>query len=275
MTTIAYRFGIGMCTLFLFTASCDDDDDTTPAPTVVKEWNLNISAKNENPAPAGRTETGTVNLELLSDNSMTYAISVTGLASGDVLNAAHLHAGDAITNGPIILDFAPVFTGGNASGTISNVRTSLVDSLDVNTNEIYFNAHSTQVGSGLVRAQLNTNVEMAADVSLTAANEVPPGTSLATGTALVRVTADKFAYVQLTVTGVEANDTLTAAHIHKAGTGVNGPIILGFYATEGDFGTIKKLPISDTLLNSLKADSIYVNAHSKRKPGGLIRGQIR
>ena len=277
MTSIVYRFGIGMCALFVITTACNDDDGgtTTPTPTVDKEWTLRISAKNESPAPAGRTDTGTANIKLYSDNSLTYTVTVNNLALADVLNAAHLHTGDAISNGPIVLDFAPVFTGGTATGTITGLRTSLVDSLKATTNEIYFNAHSSQVGSGLVRAQLNTNIELATDLTLSSANEVPPGTSVAVGKAMVRVTSDKNAYIQLTVTGLEANDTLTAAHIHKAGTGVNGPIILGFYASDTDFGTVKKLPISDSLLTSLKTDSIYMNAHSKRKPGGVIRAQIR
>ncbi len=263
--------------VYLAIASCSDDkgSNPVPTPTIVKEWNITLSSKYENPAPAARNETGTANLQLLSDNSLVYTIAINGLAGGDALVAAHLHTGDAITNGPIVLGLDPVFTAGSATGIIANLRTSLIDSLKSATNEIYVNVHSSQVGSGLLRGQVNTNIELAADVALISANEVPAGTSVATGLALVRLTSEKKAYIKLTVTGLEAADALTAAHIHKAAAGVNGPVILGFYSSAADFGTTKVLPVDDALYTSLKTDAIYVNAHSVIKPGGVIRGQIR
>ena len=277
MISTRNRNAIVLVISYLFTASCSDDSGSNPvpAPTIVKEWNIVLSAKYENPAPAGRNETGTANLQLLSDNTLVYTIAINGLAGGDALVAAHLHTGDAITNGPVVLGLDPVFTAGSATGIISTLRTSLIDSLKSGTNEIYINVHSSQVGSGLARGQVNTNIELAADVVMTSANEVPAGTSIATGLALVRLTSEKKAYVKLTVTGLEAADALTAAHIHKAAAGVNGPVILGFYSSAADFGTTKVLPVDDALYTSLKTDAIYVNAHSVLKPGGVIRGQIR
>jgi len=211
----------------------------------------------------------------MSDNSLKYTLTVNGLASGDALTAAHLHAGDAITSGPIILGLDPVFSSGTATGTITAVRTSLVDSLKDSTKEVYVNVHSTQVPGGLARGQVNTNIELAIDLALTSANEVPAGTSAATGVGILRLTSAKNAYIKLTVTGLETTDTLTAAHIHKAASGVNGPIILPFYSTATDFGTVKILPVVDSIFNMLKNDPVYMNAHSKAKPGGIIRAQIR
>ncbi len=262
---------------FSLIASCSNDDNGTPVPTptIVKEWNIPLSAKYESPAPSGRNETGTVNLKLMSDNALKYTITVNALNAGDALIAAHIHTGDAITNGPVILGLEPVFTAGSANGEIKNLRSSLIDSLKSDNNELYFNAHSTQVPSGLVRGQLNTNIEVAADVALNSANEVPAGTSAAIGVGLLRLTSAKKAYIKLTVTGLEAGDALVAAHIHKAAVGVNGSVILGFYSSAADFGTVKILPVDDVLYASLKNDPIYFNAHSTAKPGGIIRGQIR
>lgn len=277
MILLKNRTGIILSAFALFTAACTNDNSGTPVPTptIVKEWNIPMSAQFESPAPAGRTETGTSNLKLMSDNSLQYNIAVSGLTGGDVLNAAHLHAGDAITSGPVILSLNPVFTAGNSTGIVSGLRSSLIDSLKNSTNDIYINAHSSQVGAGLVRGQLNTNIELAADLAMSPANEVPAGTSAATGLGLLRLTSDKKAYLKITVTGLEANDTLTAAHIHKAATGVNGPIILPFYADSTEFGKVKIVTVDDALFASLKTDPIYMNAHSKRKPGGIIRAQIR
>lgn len=269
--TLAFTIAITATTVLF---SCKKDD-TTPAPTVVKQWSIALSAKNENPAPAGRNETGTATVELLSDNSLKYTIAVTGLAGADALTASHLHVGNVITNGGVILDLKPTFAGGNASGTITDLRTTLVDSLKNDVNEIYFNVHSTQVASGLVRGQMNIKLEMVADVILSGLNEVPAVTTTATGLALVRLTANKQLYTRVTVTNLEATDALTAAHIHKAATGVNGAVMIGLCSNAADFNTIKTVTVDDATFASLKADAIYVNAHSTNRPSGVVRGQIR
>ena len=260
-------------TLIFF--SCSKDDTQTPAPTSVKKWTIPLSAKYENPAPASRSETGSAILELFSDNSLKYSISVVGLSAADALTAAHLHVGNVISNGGVVLDLSPSFSAGTATGTMSNLRTSLVDSLKSDINEIYINAHSTQVASGLIRGQLNATIEMAADVIMNGANEVPVGTTVATGLALIRLTADKQLYTKVTVSNLEVGDALTAAHIHKGATGVPGSVMIGIYSSAAEFGTVKTVTVDDPTFASLKNDALYVNAHSTSKPGGIVRGQIR
>jgi len=252
-------------------------DDPAPVivPTIVKQWTIPLAAKNENNPPSGRTETGTAVVKLLSDNSLTYTIAVVGLTSGDALTAAHIHVGDVISNGGVILGLNPTFSGSNATGTVTNIRTTFIDSLKDDVNELYFNVHSTQVPGGLVRGQLNTNIEMAEFITLSGANEVPAITTTATGTALIRVTSAKKIYTRVTITNLEAGDAMTAAHIHKAAAGVNGGVILGFYSSAADFGTVKISTLTDALYTSIKTDAIYVNAHSTNRPSGLVRGQIR
>jgi hypothetical protein len=200
---------------------------------------------------------------------------VTGLAAGDALTAAHIHVGDVITNGSVILGFSPTFTGSTATGTITSIRTTFIDSLKDDVNELYFNVHSTQVPSGLVRGQLNTDIEMAEFVTLSGANEVPAVTTTATGTALIRITSEKKIYTKVTISNLESGDALTASHIHKAAAGTNGGVILGFYASAADFGTAKVSTLTDALYTSIKTDPIYINAHSTAHPGGIVRGQIR
>jgi hypothetical protein len=264
------------CILFVVPValiSCTDDEN--PSASIVKEWSIPLSTQNENAIIAGRTETGTVTIQLMSDNSINYTISVTGLASGDALTNAHIHTGDVVTNGPVILGFDPAFTGGNASGTIPNVRGTFVDSLKNNANELYFNVHSTQVPAGLVRGQLNIGVDMAATVALSGTNQVPPVTTTATGIALLRLTSDKKLYSKVTVNNLEATDALRFAHIHKAAAGTNGPVIIDLCATAADFGVTKVATLDDASIASFKTETVYVNAHSVDHPGGVVRGQIR
>ena len=262
----ALTFGFG---------ACKKDSAPVIVPTIVKEWTIALDAKYENTPPVSRTETGTANIKLLSDNSITYFIAVVGLASGDALTAAHIHAGDVISNGAVVLGFSPTFSGSNATGTIANLRGTFIDSLKDNVNELYFNVHSTQFPGGLVRGQLNTNIEMAEFVTMSGANEVPAVTTTATGTALIRITSEKKIYTKVVISNLESGDALTASHIHKAAAGVNGGVLLGFYGNAGDFGTVKIATLTDALYTSIKTDAVYVNAHSTAHPGGIVRGQIR
>ena len=105
----------------------------------------------------------------------------------------------------------PTFSGSNAIGTVTNIRTTFIDSLKDDVNELYFNVHSTQVPGRLVRGQLNTNIEMAEFITLSGANEVPAVTTTATGTALIRVTSAKKIYTRVIITNLEPGDAMTAA----------------------------------------------------------------
>jgi hypothetical protein len=262
----------------LLLAACKkkNDDVVTPAgPTVVKEWNLALSTRNENPAPPGRTETGTLAMQLLSDNSIKYTITVNGLASGDALTAAHIHSGDPVTNGPVLLNFNPVFSSNVATATLTGIRSTFRDSLVNGTAELYFNVHSTQFPGGLIRAQVNRTNELSMDVALSGANEVPAVTTTATGTALLRLMSDKTLFTKVSVTNLEAGDVLTASHIHEGATGVSGPVIIGIYSSAAEFGTSKSIALTDDQYNKLKNNAVYFNAHSTAHASGLIRGQIR
>ncbi len=259
--------------LFVLLFACSKDDETPP-PSVVKHWDIVLNTKFENPAPAGRTETGTAALDLYSDNSFKYNIAVTGLAAGDALTASHIHFGDAATNGPVILNFNPAFTNNAATATITGVRQTLVDSILNGT--VYVNVHSTQFPGGLVRGQMDKTIDYAVDVALTGAAEVPAVTTTASGIALLRLMTDKTLYSKITVTGVEATDAMTVAHIHgPAAAGVNAAVLQGLCANAADFGVVKTNTLSDANVTALKTANVYVNAHSTLFPGGKIRGQIR
>lgn len=263
-------------TVLAISVGCEKEEDTPEVPpTTVKEWTVPLSTKNENPAVPNRNEGGTATFQLLSNNSLKYTIAVTGLTAGDALTAAHLHVGDVISNGGVILGLEPSFSGGNAAGTITNVRASLVDSLKNDANQIYFNAHSTQVPAGLVRGQLNIRLEMAEDVQLRGTNEVPAVVTTATGVATFRITSDKKLYTKFVVTGLEPGDALTASHIHTGAATVNGPVIVPIYNSAAEFGTVKIITLTDVQYTTVTTTPVYANAHSTLRPAGLVRGQIR
>ena len=265
-----------LCTvLTLSILSCKKDSSNPPAPTMVKEWTVALSPKYENPARAGRTETGTASIKLMSDNKINFTINVTGLAAGDALTAAHIHAGNVITNGGVVLGFDPVFSGSTATGNIKAIRTSFVDSLKNNVNELYFNVHSTLLPGGLLRGQLNVAIEMAEDIEMTGVNETSPVSTTATGLAILRLTADKKLYSKVTIANLEAGDALTVSHIHKAAAGANGSPFITLCENAADFGVAKMFVLTDLVFTSVNTDQVYVNAHSTNHGSGLVRGQIR
>ncbi len=241
----------------------------------VKEWCIPLSTKYQVPAVSCNSETGTVKLELYSDNSLKYSIKVKDVEPGDELVAAHIHEGNVLENGNIVLGFMPMFMGGDAMGTLTNLRNSFVDSLKSNVNELYFNVHSKKHPKGLVRGQVNVGIELADDVILKGTNQVPSVSTTAIGLSLLRLTSDKKLYSLITIKGIEMGDKLLYAHIHKADAGVNGPVIISLCKNEADFGQIKINTLTDANFAIVKTQYIYVNAHSINHPGGVVRGQVK
>ncbi len=73
-----------------------------------------------------------------------------------------------------------------------------------------------------------------------------------------------------------------AAHIHEAGAGANGPVVVNLAApgdgnaadclTEGEAGKfVGDQTVADILANP---ENYYVNVHNAAYPGGAIRGQL-
>ena len=256
--------------------SCKKESLQREANTVVlvKEWTIPLSTKFQVPAVTCNSETGSVKLELFSDNSLKYSIKVKDVEWGDELVAAHIHEGNVLENGSIVLGLMPMFTGGDAMGTIPDLRKTFADSLKSDVNELYFNVHSKKHPKGLVRGQVNVGIELADDVILKGTNQVPSISTTATGLGLLRLTSDKKLYSLITVKDLEWGDNLLVAHIHKAAAGVNGPVIISLCKDAADFGQIKINSLTDANFAIVKSDYIYVNAHSVNHPGGLVRGQV-
>jgi hypothetical protein len=124
------------------------------------------------------------------------------------------------------------------------------------------------------RAQV---VELRATIN--AAQEVPAGTSPATGTAIMLydVRANTFDLI-VSITGM--TNTATASHIHEAAAGANGGVVtnLGAEAVYTRSGanlsaTFRNVTHGGDKLKLLQGGAYY-NIHSAQFPGGEIRGQL-
>ena len=262
---------LGICLLLFIANGCKHDKGA--APTSVKKWdNLQMKAVLETPAPAGRNEEGDATLELMSDNSLKYEFHIHNLSPSDNLTAAHIHVGDAVTAGPVFINLNPTFSGPGASGTVTNLRSGQVDTLLH--MPVYINVHSTQAPAGLLRSQMDQTVSFAMDIPLSGNNEVPVVTTTAAGLALLRLSGDTL-FSLVSYTGIEATDTFTVSHVHRGAAGTNGQVRIFLASSLADFNVPKKQFLLDSLKTMLLNDPTYVNAHTKAKPGGKIRGQIR
>lgn len=109
-------------------------------------------------------------------------------------------------------------------------------------------------------------------VVLSGAEEVPPVATKATGSGTIVIAADKSVSGSVTTTGVAG----TAAHIHLAPAGKNGPVIVPMDKTADNVWTIKAgSKLTDAQYESFKAGELYVNVHSAANKGGEIRGQLK
>ena len=110
--------------------------------------------------------------------------------------------------------------------------------------------------------------------TLSGANEVPPNMSTATGT--VSGTYDQnTGMINLIYSFSGLSMASTAAHIHTAAIGVDGPIIVTLNhpaATSGSNNSTYPLPMVEEA--GFLAGNTYVNIHNATFPGGEIRAQL-
>lgn len=112
------------------------------------------------------------------------------------------------------------------------------------------------------------------------AQEVPaPVNSTATG--VMNATYDKKTKtLTYDVSWLTLSDSITASHIHgTAPAGVAAPVKVGFTVTDKGAKTGSYSGTAKVDENLIKEDSLlkgfyYVNIHTKKNPGGEIRGQI-
>ncbi len=109
-------------------------------------------------------------------------------------------------------------------------------------------------------------------VTLNGNQEVPPVATPGTGSGNITVNSDRTISGSITTTGVAG----TAAHIHEAPAGKNGPIIIPLTKTsDSSWAVPGGAKLTDAQYDSYKAGNLYINVHSATNKGGEIRGQLR
>ena len=190
------------------------------------------------------------------------------ITHGILGTAAHIHDGAPGAAGPIVIPLA----GGPTVWTLP-AGTAVTDDqiVKLKAGAFYVNAHTAGAPGGEIRGQLTQQLRFSA---LRGANEVPAVTSTATATGVLGLdptTGQIRGFVRTKgITG-------TVAHIHEAGAGVAGPVIIPLTQTPAGSG-LWTVPAGRTLsasqVASFNAGNLYFNVHSAVNPGGELRGQI-
>ena len=209
------------------------------------------------------TGTGTLSMDP-SIGSISGSITTSGMTA----TAAHIHAGVAGVNGPIIVGLVQDMAVPARWNVPANTVLTVAQQALFNSGGLYFNAHSAAFPAGEIRGQIGREVALA---RLSGVQEVSQNTSAAVGLGAISIDpVTKLADVTLTFSGV----TPTGAHIHSGAIGANGPIIFSL-GTPGATGyAASGLLFSDAQLSEFRAKGQYFNIHSAAFPGGEIRGQM-
>ena len=127
------------------------------------------------------------------------------------------------------------------------------------------------LAAALLAAPVVAGSRMTAQLS--GASEVPAADPDGSGTAVVRVNTGKgIICYELTVSGIAP---ATAAHIHQAPEGINGPVVVPLQApTAGSSSDCIEVVRSLAKAIASSPQDYYVNVHNAEYPAGAVRGQL-
>lgn len=278
-----YTLFISIVSLILFSGCSGDGDEPGPSNpieppvTLVETFQIDLSAQYSIPANTSSNATGMVTLELFSDNSLKYSITVSGMANADALTSAHIHMGDLVSTGIISMTLVDgtnrTFNGNTASGSIN---ISNQDKNILQGNDVYLNVHSNNYPSGLARGSIDEDIDFAMDIKLSPNNNVPPlmGRS-EIGITFLRLSSESVLYYKINVNDLDMSDELKSAHIHIGMIDETGPVFQTLAIDPSDFEVSKSFLLSEVDRMTFLTDYLYINVHTNQEQAGLMRGQIR
>lgn len=123
-------------------------------------------------------------------------------------------------------------------------------------------------------SQMSSRMGSASDSTptLTGAEEVPPVNTQASGVSRIAVIGDKTLIGTVEISNLNA----TAAHIHQAPRGQNGPVIIPLVKTSENVWSVPgNTVLTSAQFDAYRSGSLYVNVHSAANPNGEIRAQLK
>ena len=217
--------------------------------------------------------TGTATVRLRAgQGQVCYQLAANNLPTAAV--AAHIHRAAAGTSGPVVVPLrTPDAASGRARGCTTTPRT-LVNAILGSPGSYYVNVHTSDFPNGAVRGQLTgtSTASFGKVLSLTLKGTSEPN---AKGTAVLRIRKDTL-QVCYRLHAESVTLPTTAAHIHRGGAGVDGPVVVPFSPPGADGNSSGCTTTTADLINEMLANlpGFYVNVHTREHPAGAIRAQL-
>lgn len=215
--------------------------------------------------------TGTATLEV---NLGTGALGGSLVVSRMTATAAHIHAGFAGQNGAVVVGLTedPATPGAWEFAPAAALTASQVDALLA--GGLYLNVHSAAAPAGEIRGQIVPPGVTVGFADLMGLQEVPGVATTASGQGGVTVNRTTGrATIHVTTRGVVDP---TAAHLHEAPGGRNGPVLIPLTQDGSDprhWFAVDQV-VSAAALAAFDAGSTYLNVHTAGHADGEIRGQV-
>jgi hypothetical protein len=131
---------------------------------------------------------------------------------------------------------------------------------------------SVSVVAALLVALAGVASAATVNVALSGGEEVPAVTTPASGSGTITVGDDMSVSGSVKTTGIAG----TAAHIHMAEAGKNGPVAVPLTkGGDGEWVVPAGAKLTDAQFAAFKAGNLYFNVHSDANKAGEIRGQIK
>lgn len=253
--------------------SCQKKEKNEESSYIRKYWNETASSNYEVPVTRSTEIKAKFFLNLMTDHVFYYDILVDTSFKEDELTAAVLYTGTAASTGTLFADLKPTINGRHLSGNVQLTAEQAAVMMD---QPVFLNVLSKLNPGGLVRLQLEKNIDFYADIPLTGTDVVPAVTTAASGKVILRITTDKVLHYQVMVNGLETGDVLQETHLHTGASGTNGTQQYVMAATAADYNVVKAAEgVTDAILAIFKTGTAYIDVHSANNTAGLLRGQLR
>ena len=221
-------------------------------------------------------------------NQVGFAMAWRNLA---MPTASHVHLGAAGINGPVRI---PFFGGLPANltavtGSVTVMDQALLDAIAADPAGFYANIHTTEFPAGAIRGQLR-RLDHGVDlqrfltvgslISLDSGDqEIAGGDADGHAVAFVRTRGGGRVDFGITYSGIAPP---TAGHIHQGAVGVNGGIVVPFFAAPGGLpptlngiaGMVTGVMPDTIAMINRNPSGFYTNLHNVEFPGGAVRGQL-
>jgi len=237
--------------------------------------NLLLTAKmtGDQEVPAVTTSAVGLGSFFLNENMDTLCINITAINLSGPITGIHVHQGAMGTNGGVVTDLTPYLNRNKVTATLTGSDLTPAMLKSYLAGNMYLNVHTAANPNGEIRGQITVESDFSYHAALDGAQEVPAVTTnaMGLGTFALSKTGEEM-LVEVVVDGLSG--PITGAHLHKAASGMNGPVEINLTPGVSD----NRISISvdpTTIIGALDSGNIYINIHTAANPAGEIRGQLK